>query len=66
MTVVSCGCETWELQKDKEDILDNVQRNRLRIVSGTRLNDRTAKNKCYKQFSSIFMKKDHVQDQDSN
>ena len=53
MTVVKYGSEVWALQKADEDLLDVFQRNRLRIVRGTRLTDRISNSRLYEKGGSI-------------
>ena len=53
MAVVKYGCEAWVLWKADEDLLDFFQRNRLRIVLGTRLTDSISNSRLYKKCGSI-------------
>ena len=55
MTVVKYGSEAWALRKADENLLDVFQRNRLRIVQGTRLNDRTSNSRHYEKRGSILV-----------
>ena len=53
ITVVKYGSEAWALRKADENLLDVFQRNCLRIVLGTRLNDRISNSRLYKMCGSI-------------
>jgi hypothetical protein len=53
MTVVKYDSEAWALRKTEEDLLDVSQKFCLRIVLGTRLNDRISNRRLHKKCSSI-------------
>ena len=53
MTVVKYGSEAWTLRKVDENLLDDFQRNCLRIVLGTRLTDRISNSRLYEKCGSI-------------
>ena len=53
MTGVKYGSEAWVLRKADENLLDDFQRNCLRIVLGTRLTDRISNSRLYERYSSI-------------
>ena len=48
MTMVKLGFEKWALRNTEEDLLNIVQSNCLKIISGTCLTDCKSKNKLYK------------------
>ena len=53
MTTVKYGSEAWALRKADEDLLDVSQRNCLRIVLGTPLNDCISNSRLYEKCDSI-------------
>ena len=53
MTVVMYSSEVWALVKTEKNLLKVFQRNRLRIVLGTRLTDRISNRKLYGKCASI-------------
>ena len=54
MTVVKYGSEVCALRKTDEGLLDIFQRNCLRIVLVTRLNDRISNSSLYEKWGSIL------------
>jgi len=53
MTVAKYGSEACSLRKADEDLLNVFQRNFLRIVLGTQLNDHISNSRLYKKCGSI-------------